>query len=130
MFNDLIGVSYLSKGVGLNCWGLVRAGFEKFGIIVPNYDIASEAVDAVSCEPEATSNIIWEQRKKWQQLDKPEVPCLIAMSLDHPGFFHHLGLYIRNNQMLHTMRHRNSCIEKLDRPYFKNREKSFWKYVG
>ncbi len=126
MFKDLIGIPY----VELNCWGLVRAGFEKFGIIVPDYDIACEAVNQISCEPKETGEIIWEQRKKWQRLDSPEIPCLIAISLGYPGFFHHLGLYFEKDKMLHTTKSRNSCIERLDRPYFANRQRSFWKYVG
>jgi cell wall-associated NlpC family hydrolase len=128
MFRDLIGIPFVDGKT--DCWWLVREGFKRFGIVVPDYNIAMEAVEKLSFDPSEVGRIIWEQRRKWKRLEEPKIPCLLLMSLGCAGALHHLALYIGKDKMLHTIRKQGSCIERLNRPLYATREKSYWEYVG
>jgi len=128
MFSDLIGIPFVDGKT--DCWWLVREGLKRFGINVPDYNIAMEAVKQLSFDPKEVGRVIWEQRLKWKKIDKLEIPCAILMSLGCVGSLHHVALHIGNNRMLHTIRSTGSCIERLDKPQYASREKSYWKYVG
>jgi len=128
MFSDLIGIPFIYGET--DCWAIVRKGFKKFGIDIPEYNLAREAVKQLAFDPSEAGRIIWEQRSKWKELEKPETPCLVFMTLGLPDTMHHLALYIGNNKILHTRKDTSSCIEKLSKPLYATREKSYWKYVG
>jgi len=128
MFNDLIGIPFV-KGE-TDCWWLVRQGFKKFGIEVPNYDIVREAIEQVNYDLKLTEHIAMSFRFQWEYLEEPKIPCLVFMSMHVPDTLSHFALYIGNNEILHTLKGKNSCRQKLDHPYLKNRQKVFYKYVG
>lgn len=131
-FEHLIGIPFIDGKS--DCWWIVREGHKVFGVEIPDYNLACAAVEAVSYDPKGIGSVVSEmmqtQLVDWEELDKPKEPCVIAMSLGMPGFFHHLALYIGNGRMLHTRRETYSCIERLDHLLYAQREKVFYKYVG
>lgn len=131
-FRHLVGIPFVD-GVS-DCWMIVKMGYEAFGIKLPDYNFACNAVEAVGYDPEGIGSVVAQMAKsqidEWKQLEEPEEPCIVAMSLGVPGFFHHLALYIGRGRILHTRRETLSAIESLGSLLYVKREKAFYKYVG
>jgi len=131
-FKHLVGIPFVNGKS--DCWWIVRMGYKVFGVEIPNYNLACNAVEAISYSPKGIGDVVSEMAMsriaEWEKLEKPEEPCVIAMSLGIPGVLHHLALYIGKNRILHIRRETMSCIERLDHPLYFQREMVFYKYVG
>jgi len=132
MFNDLIGIPYVAGGrnkKGLDCYGLVEEVFKRYEIYVPPYDVARTALEAINYDLKLCGDFIWSERKQWERLKERELPCLVLMALGIPGFYHHVGVYIGGDKIIHTRKNMSVCIEKLTAPLYIRREKRYYKYV-
>ena len=126
-YSDLIGIPFKDGGRDLNecdCLGLVLLAFKKHDISLPDYRISCFASELVNDQ-------INQARKEWKPIGDPVEPCLIVLRTDFymPDMLSHLGTYIGGDRFLHTMIKRNSCIERLDHPYFRNRIEGFYAYA-
>jgi len=133
MFKDLIGTPFILGKT--DCWWLVREVFNRYEIIIPDYNLACEAVKKVSSDNEAVANVvnssIQSYENEWELLEKPKEPCLIALSLGVPrGFFNHTGVYIGKGEFIHTRRRIGCCVEKIEHPLYKNCDKRYYEYIG
>lgn len=132
MFKDLIGIPFVFGGrdkTGLDCYGCTIEAFKKFGIRIPDHNIACLAVESAGYDSQEIGKIIWNERHKWQRLKELEVPCLVAMSLAVPGFYNHIAVYVGDDKIIHTRQNANVCIEKLSSPRYKQRKKRFYRYA-
>jgi len=128
MIDDLIGIPFVNGGrtrSGCDCWGLTVLVFKEFGIDLPDYRISCFASDLIDGQ-------ISKERCQWKRINKPEPPCLVTLRIDPeaPGLVTHLGVCVGENKFMHTMIKRNSVIERMDHPYFKNRIEGFYAYAG
>jgi len=132
MFKDLMAVTFDEKKY--NCWWLVRKVFKKFGITIPDYDIACQAVMTVDWKPEQIEGIIFKEQEiafdSWLQIEEEEIkpPCLVLFS-NFEGFFSHIGVYLGKAQFIHMHRKKNVCIEEFSHPLYVEKKKRFYRYV-
>ncbi len=107
----LIGIPYLSGGrnpaVGLDCWGIVRtASKELFDHEVPDY---SGYVD--STDPDQTLHL-FENRRAWQVITPGQEQPGDVVILRVIGYPVHAGLMLERGCFIHSIRGRNSCLER------------------
>ena len=126
MFDDFIGIPFQDGGrtkAGCDCWGLVRLVYSSLGVEVPDYKISCFASSEVS-------DAVEENRYKWHRILKPVTPCLVTLKLAMalPGFVTHLGVYVGYGKFLHTMKKRNSAIEKITHPFYNKRIEGFYEF--
>jgi len=126
MFKDLLFISF-EHGV-MDCWILAREVFNRYGIRVPEYDPARQAVAKTAYKLEIVGQEMEKGLVSWIEIDEPEIPCLIVMSLGNSYFIHHVGVYINEGEFIHITKQIGSVvIERLDNPLYANRR--FYKYV-
>lgn len=123
-----IGVPYRSLGRtrdGWDCWGCVAAYYRaEFNIELPSY--ASAYTDAA--EHAETALAISQGRSLWQQVETPETGDVVLLRiLREPT---HVGIYVGEGFMLHVRRGANTCLERLNAPFWRTRVEGFYRYVG
>jgi cell wall-associated NlpC family hydrolase len=126
----LIGVPFADRGrdlSGMDCWGLALAAMRQFGKDVPDFD--------VSCFDTLSIHAIYEGQKArwaWEKVEKPEPGDLAAMCLDprYAGLIQHVGVYIGDGRILHTMKKRASHLVKADDPYWSRKIVSYYRWMG
>ena len=119
MFNDLIGIPF--EYGKMDCEILSREVFKRLGIEVSDDSLARQAIDRYNSE--VNSKAMEEGLKRWEEIEEPENPCLVALSLGVPGFINHIGVYIGDGKFIHTTRMRGAVtIERIDNPLFRNRK--------
>lgn len=133
-FDDLIGIPFLYGGrdrQGVDCLGLVFLVYEKFGIKIRNYDIVCDALKQVEYESHSVDNAIKKYKVQWEQIEYPEIPCVITMGgcLRLPNICTHLGIYIIEGKFIHILEGRTSCIVRMDNLLFSKRMSGFYRYV-
>lgn len=126
---QFIGVPFLNGGrtlAGADCWGLVRLIFAEYGVTVPDYKVDCFA----SADIGAT--VDRETRLTWDRITAPVAPCLITMCLDIdvPTMCNHLGVYVGDGYMIHTLNKIMSYKEKIDHPHYKRKIEGFYVYLG
>lgn len=127
---DLIGIPFVNKGRdrnGMDCWGLTMAVMLKFGKEVPEID--------VSCFDTIAIHAIYEgvkARWTWRKVEIPEPGDLVIMSIDlqHPDSVHHVGVYIGNGRVIHTLEKRESHLIRVDDPYWSRKIVEFRRWEG
>ena len=131
--SDLVGKPFEDRGRGpdtYDCLGLTIEVFKRFGIPFPNYDISAKACELVSSMITQELKILSDQ---WQEIKKPEVPCLVVMKFD-PMFAQHLGVYISKGKFIHSAvinkTRKGVKVDSISHPTIKTRIKGFYKYVG
>jgi hypothetical protein len=67
----------------------------------------------------------------WQEIAEPEQGCIVIMSIDpdYPDLIQHLGTYIGEGWVLHTLSGRNSSLFKLTDSFFKNKIRGFYRWI-
>jgi len=118
MFKDLIGIPF--EYGKMDCWILAIEVFKRFGIDIPEYNVARAAVK--ECNMKAVSNEMEAKTAEWIKCKEPSVPCIVAMSLGIPGFINHIGVYIGNNKFIHVTHKKTVVIERLNNPLYANRK--------
>lgn len=122
--NKFIGIPFVDGGrelSGCDCWGLVMLVFKEFGIELPDYKIACE--DKSRIDEEINNNRIY-----WDVVDRsnPTVPSLVVMRFNSVTLINHTGIYIGNNQFIHTAKRINSHVASIDSPAWNKRIEGFY----
>lgn len=125
----LIGIPYRNLGrdpeQGLDCWGLLRVFYREFmGLDLPSYtDAYADAFDRI-----ATSRAIDAHQNQWHCVTTPEFGDAVLCRLS--GHACHVGVYIGNNQMLHTQTGHDSALDRIDGIKWKNRIAGFYRHAA
>ena len=128
MLKDLIGIPFLDRGrdrSGMDCWGLAMAAMREYGKNAPDFD--------VSCfDTPAIGETYEREHGAWKAVEAPELGDLAVMCLDPslPEIVQHVGVYVGNSRMIHTMAKRNSHLVRVDDPYWKNKIKGWYQWSG
>lgn len=96
---------------GANCYGLVRLFYkEHLGIEIPELTVQSDH-----------SNRVWatylrEISENWDRVDEPELYDVVAMAQDiaHPRIVQHVGIYLGDGKVLHTLTKIDSHVVSLE----------------
>lgn len=96
---------------GANCYGLVWLFYKyHLGINIPELTVQSDH-----------SNRVWatylrEISENWNWVDEPQQFDVVAMAQDisHPRIVQHVGIYIGNGKVLHTLNKIDSHIVSLE----------------
>jgi probable lipoprotein NlpC len=113
MHADLLGTPFLdggrNPGIGLDCWGLVREVYCRYGVNLPEYRIS--AMDAVKI-----GNQIAQDKPDWLEVYKPlPVPCLVVIRLACGSWANHVGVYIGSGQFIHAYKTTGVVIDRIKR---------------
>lgn len=122
MTTRLIGKQFKDGGRGpvlFDCWGLAIEAMKDFGYNLPDY-----AVSAFDCA--AVGQIIGEERKAWQQIEKPVPGCVIVMRFGTAKNINHIGVYLGNEKFIHARDKVGVCIEKITSPVFRSIIQGFY----
>lgn len=121
-FADLIGVPYREAGrdtaTGLDCYGLLLVVFRRAGIELP-------AVDYDCITPEIIQSRMAQYKPGWRQIEKPVVPCALAIK-NRPPFVNHTGVYIGDGRFLHALKKIGVHQSIIDSPQWRNRIEGFY----
>lgn len=127
--SGLIGIPFIQNGRdptrGLDCWGLCREVFRRYGIEVPDFHMA--CYDAFQI-----NGILEGERPSWIRLDAPEPGCAVCFALDQnfPELVQHLGVYVGGGRILHTLEKRGSSLIRLDDRFFGRKIRGFYRWNG
>jgi len=129
-FRKFIGVPFVDGGrdfKGADCLGIVMLVFREFGIELPDYKIGCFDTNQID-EKVNTERL----SKSWKRLKEPEAPCIVVMRIDPdvPELCNHLGVYIGDNEFIHTLNKTQSVRTRLDHLYFSRKIEGFYEYVG
>ena len=115
MFSDLLFIPF--EYGKMDCWNLVREVFKRYGIEVPEYNPARQAVAEVNYELGCIAENMEKELVQWDKLEEPETPCMIMYS--SVGISHHVGVYIGEGKFIHTSKRLvYPVIERLDNPLY------------
>ena len=122
---SLIGAEFVDGGRGpdgYDCFGLVREVYKRYGIILPDYQIACYDVFNVTKEIE-------NNRPNWVKcsLENAPVPCIAAFRVSAP-MVNHVGIYLGDNKFIHTREKAGAVIESLDAPAWRHRLEGLYAY--
>lgn len=120
---DLIGIPFVDGGrslKGFDCYGLVIELYRRIGIELPDYQIHCEDVTRISSK-------IDECRPQWERING-ESPnyCLVVMHLYDNKFCNHTGVYLGNNQFIHTREKIGVNIDRIDSIAWKRKIEGFY----
>jgi len=127
-FRDLIGVpfAYNSRELknGLDCLGVVMEARRRLGLYTPDIRIA--CYDAVEI-----GLAVVEEAQKWVRLEDPTPGCIALMAIDpeRPGMIQHLGVYIGDGRIIHTLFKVNSSVIRIDDPYWSKKIKGYYEWI-
>lgn len=127
---EIIGVPFKDCGrdyKGFDCWGLTMEIHRLFGIMLPDYGIKSNDVASINATYVAQLS-----SDDWQELDGPEVPCIVAMKMSpvFPQFVSHVGTCISKHQFININEQIGVHIERFNNRLIGNRIKGFYRYAG
>ena len=124
-----IGIPFVSEGrelSGCDCWGLTLIFYkEQFNIDLKDYKIP--AVECSRISAQIKSEI--KTSKSWQEAKNREFGDIVLMNLSDPEDINHIGLYIGQGVVLHTVEKCNSSTFKMVDEFWGKRIVSFYRYV-
>jgi len=101
---DLVGRPFVARGrhpvTGMDCWGLVREVYRRYGMEVPDFSIAPNAFHAVDMTMRKEAG-----RTNWVRVEEPketDAPLVVLMRL-HPGLVTHAGVWIGHGRIIHAL---------------------------
>lgn len=112
--NRFIGVPFSDNKEsfdGANCYGLVRLFYrEELSIIIPSLDVPSDHSNRVF------ATFLKQISMHWNKVEEPDYGDVVAMSqnLAHPKIVQHVGVYIGNGKVLHTLNKINSHVSDIE----------------
>ena len=65
-------------------------------------------------------------------MDVPEPGDLAVMNLDPmaPTMIQHVGVYVGNGRIIHTLKKRESHLVRIDDPYWSKKIKCYYRWAG
>jgi len=111
----------------MDCWGLARETMRRFGKEVPDF--------SVSCFDTVVINSLYDGEKikwSWIKVDMPEPGDLAVMNLDPlcPTMIQHVGVYVGEGRILHTLKKRESHLVRIDDPYWSRKIKAWYRWMA
>jgi len=127
--HDLVGKRFVNGGrdaiKGFDCWGLVMEVFRRYGITIPDFTI-----DAFSYQDIDKVTNYQMMSKQWKEVKRPfydnGVPLVVLMRM-HPKYIAHVGAYIGNDKIIHTMKATGVIISRASS--LRNRIVGYYRYV-
>lgn len=125
---DLIGIPFKDKGrdySGYDCMGLAVTAHKNLGVDIPDFLIDSDS------DSEINKKFIEQLfSDSWERIEKPEVPCIVVFGFNQQdrNMVTHVGTYIGDNKILHTLEGKSSSLVDINHPFFKNKILGFYKY--
>ena len=125
---DLIGVPFVAGGrdpkVGLDCLGMVRIAVKR----LKNAEVSKDYLEESSTED--ILNFRTRSMEDWEPISEPEIGCAVAMRLDpeRPDFAQHLGVYIGEGYILHTIKKMGVHRISINDPYFHGKIEGFYRW--
>ena len=118
-FKKLINIPFVDGGrdpaTGLDCWGLMMAGYKMIGREVKDFKIGCfQTVEIyMAAVQEATIN--------WLPVKQPQFGDAVTLSMDdkYPGLIQHFGMMVSPYQFLHTLQKTGSIITETVHPFFR-----------
>lgn len=106
-----IGLPYEPRK--MDCWQLIRKfAKEQLGIEYPDFLYDVENITAQSENHIKSETTLG---KRWKKVDQPTLGDVIIFRIR--GIACHCGIYIGENNFLHTLKGRESSYESLDSPW-------------
>ena len=131
MIAQFIGVKYENRGrdiaTGCDCWGLLREFYRRvLEIDLPSYEASYK--DAYNMN-QTVNAIRYEMREtEWVQVDSPAFGDGVLLRVaGHPC---HVGVYIGEERMIHTLTGHDSAIDVLDGVRWRNRIVGYYRHVS
>jgi len=129
-FTDLIGVPFVNRGrdakSGLDCYGLVKEVYRRYGYSLPEYDTDFNDMERISGLFTGNTN-----GYPWREISEPKVPCLIGIRFGAPdGVVNHTAVYIGGDRFIHTRARIGVNIDRISSPAWRRVIVGFYEYVG
>ena len=125
--NELVGIPFENRGrttKGCDCMGLAIMAHKCFGVDIPDFEVESNNSFDIN-------NIFENQNNsgKWVELTHPESPCIVVFGLESGvKMVTHVGTYIGDNKILHTLNDTYSSVIGMDHPFFSRKILGLYKY--
>lgn len=125
---DLFEAPFVPGGrnpkTGLDCWGLCREVMRRYGHDVP--DFTQAIYNAVEINGKYQ-----QEQANWQAIPNAEPGCIVALACDPdwPGIVQHVGVYIGDGKVIHTIGKLNVSTFRLDDRFWKNKIKGFYRWI-
>lgn len=108
-YSNYIGISYDD----INCYDLVKVVYcNEFDIVMPDFN---------------GKEIVNDRLERWERVKSPLPNDILLFSR---GVDRHVGLCVSDKTMLHTVDHKDSCIERFDRNQWANNLIAIYRYKG
>jgi cell wall-associated NlpC family hydrolase len=132
-YTDLIGCPFVGSGrdpkTGLDCYGLAKEIFRRYGYEIPEYD--EDYTDVPKVTRLMKTGL---QESCWERIDsntEPDEPSLIAIRFGVPQpFINHVGVYIGHGKFIHTRENTGVVVEQVNSPVWRHVIEGFYRYKG
>ncbi len=130
--DDLIGVPFRNRGrdpkTGLDCYGLVKEVFRRYGYEIPEYDMQYHYDDMCRINELIQGNIV---QYPWRKIEEPKAPCLMAIRFGSPdGVVNHTAVYIGEDRFIHTREKIGVNIDRVSSPAWRKVIVGYYEYAG
>lgn len=110
--DSYIGIKYRDRARDedcVDCWGLLCLFYRnEFGIELPQY--TTDTPDGAKYVAEVTAGARVDPT--WEKVDTPQYGDVLLFRVQ--GLPIHCGVYVADNEFLHSFPNRDSCLERLD----------------
>ena len=135
-YNKYIGIPWVcgaSSITGADCWGIVKMVLnDALGIELGHYALEDIDSPKKAIKKFNSAIVIEISSGKWEKVDSPKELDVIMMSSLDSKRFDHVGVYIGNNQVLHSMTRETGISEAHNIKIIKSlcKKMEFYRYVG
>ena len=129
-FTDLIGTPFANHGRdvkhGLDCYGVVREVYQRYGYDVPEYDADYKDMEKIDQLIKGNT-----RGYPWKEIKEPAAPCLIAIRFGSPdGVVNHTAVYIGGGMFIHARERIGVCIDRISSPAWRRVIVGFYHFTG
>jgi cell wall-associated NlpC family hydrolase len=104
VYSDLIGIPYSES----DCWGIARLFYKiELGIELNRY------YDSAPNDIKIANQLIYSNMGDFEKVTSPNFGDIVLLNLY--GIEAHIGIYLNEQQLLHTTRHSGCVIDRMDR---------------
>lgn len=125
---DYIEIPFKDKGrtrAGVDCYGLVRLVLkDRYGKALPEFSDYSSCGASEEVAILVDANIPTIDAK---EIDYSDLTPGDLVLIRHMGLPCHIGIYVGGGSILHTAYRKNTVLERLSSPRFKNRVEGFYR---